>query len=288
MAAALDWPGRLAYVVDDDVAAGTASATLTSSYRERLARFDTEFHAPLLARADIVLVTSDLLARRLAARGVSPARLRRIDPAWCHPFADQSHFAGLQQGAPLRIAHLGSGSHLAAFSHLAPALVEVLDRDPRTHITYVAQRAVEPALEAHPRARRIEPKTWPEYRRWLGQHRFHLALYPLLEDGFDRARSINKMLEHAVVGGVGLYPEDWDEAAMIEPVAPALAASHPGAGALSAPGEPTAWAEALLAATALRESLGTLAGQAAARLSHRRFGAMQRDLWCDFFGLEVS
>ncbi|MBU6268630.1 MAG: hypothetical protein KGN34_13880 [Sphingomonadales bacterium] len=278
MREALHWPGRLAYLIDDDVAAGMASPWLPESYRDGFARFEREFHRPLLARADLVVAPSRALAERLGDpaenRGCKlKLDIRRIDPFWPAAFADTAHFQPLAHGAPLRIVHLGSGSHQAGLEAIAPLLAGLLDRHGHAQFTYFSARPVHPALEAHSRARRIEPKTWPEYRRWLSRHRFHLALYPLMPDRFDRARSINKLLEHALVGAVGIYPEDWVPATMI------------AGNALSAPSDPALWGDVLESAVARQSTLADMAAGAAAQLAARDYAGRQQALWHEFLGI---
>jgi len=273
MREALAWSGRLAYLIDDDIAAGLASPNLSPAYREKFARFEHDFHRPLLARADLVAAPSRALADAFGSDRKIKSEVRRIDPFWPSPFADQAHFVPLADGASLRMVHLGSGSHHAALVAIAPIVVDLLDRHPLANFTYFSAKPVFPALEAHPRARRIETKTWPEYRRWLSRHRFHLALYPLMPDPFDRARSINKLIEHALVGAVGVYPEDWAPARMVE--------GH----ALTAPSDPTQWGDALEAAVAGRERLAAMAEGAARDLAMRDYRATQRRLWGDFLEL---
>jgi hypothetical protein len=41
------------------------------------------------------------------------------------------------------------------------------------------------------------------------KQRFHLGLYPLPDMPFNRARSRNKLLEHGIVGAVGIYDRAW-------------------------------------------------------------------------------
>jgi hypothetical protein len=79
MREALAWSGRLAYVIDDDVAAGMACESLPAPYRARLADFDKRFHRDLLARADKVLAASDALVEALTA---SEQAARRLGPRW--------------------------------------------------------------------------------------------------------------------------------------------------------------------------------------------------------------
>jgi hypothetical protein len=46
--------------------------------------------------------------------------------------------------------------------------------------------------------------SWWRYRRALRSARFHLALYPLRDTAFNRARSASKLYEHALVGAASL------------------------------------------------------------------------------------
>jgi hypothetical protein len=282
MRAALDWPGRLAYVIDDDIAGAADSADLPAAYRQRLAEFHSDWHRHLLARANVLLVPSDPLAARLAKDPHIGATIRRIEPHWPEPFAHQSHFAELARGEPLRIAHLGSGSHRAGLAALAPGLTKLLARHSSVELTYIAAPPVIAELAAQPRARCEPPRRWLAYRRWLPRQRFHLALYPLLPTAFDRARSANKLLEHAIVGAVGLYPDNWQPA--LE-----LAQAQPGGtpGALLAPADAADWADALEAAIVARTELAAIAATATRILSARRICAMQQSLWSDVLGLTI-
>jgi len=271
MRQALAWPGRLAYVIDDDVAGAAACAYLPAAYRARLAAFDRDFHRPLCTRADALLVPSAALAEVHGADRMARGTMHRIEPVWRAPFADQQHFAPLAHGGTLRIIHLGSGSHAAALGEVAPAVLRLLHDDKLTHFTYFAGAVVHPELEHHPRARRLEPKPWEEYRRWLTRQRFHLALYPLLPTRFDRARSASKLAEHAIIGAVGVYPEDWAPARVL------------GNGAIFAPATPADWGEIL--AHIPRTTLAGTAASAAQSLAEIDAIARQRALWGVILGL---
>ena len=274
MRMALAWPGPVAYLIDDDIAGATASPGLPADYRRRLARFDAAFHRPLLARAQALLVPSRPLASRLAANPAITAPIHHIEPCWHLPPADQSHFAALAHGAPLRIAHLGTASHTGALAALAPPLAELLARQPNVHFTYVAPTPL--AEFSGPNIHHLRPRRWSRYRRWLGQQRFHLALYPLAPEPFDRARSAAKLTEHAITGAVGLYPENWPPARRL------------GNGALFAPANPAEWAEALAHAIARRNHLAPLAAQAAAALLRQAPLARQQALWSNILGQSLA
>lgn len=279
MREALAWGGRLAYVIDDDVAAGMGCDALPERYRARLAEFERGFHRDLLARADVVLAASDALAQALTAeprmeRRLAP-RLMRIDPVWRQPLADMAHFDALERGAPLRMVQLGTGSHRGALAQVAPAVLALLERHKALSFTYFSNRSIAPALEKHPRARRLEPMTWREYQRWMSRQRFHLALYPLAQTPFDRARSASKLTEHAILGAAAIYPEGW---------APARAL---GDGALYAPDDPAQWEGAIENAITARAALGTVAQQARDLLMRQDPAEGQRALWQGILGAAV-
>ena len=274
MRKALDWPGPLAYVIDDDIAGAASSPSLPADYRQRLAQFDAAWHRPLLARAQAVVVPADALAGLLGADPAISAPIQRIEPCWHLPLADQSHFAALAHGAPLRIAHLGTASHSGGLQAIAPALGKLLADNPKLRFTYVAPAPL-PDLPRH-NSQHIAPQSWPRYRRWLAGQRFHLALYPLTGERFDRARSASKLTEHAIVGAAGLYPQDW---------APAKAL---GTGALLAPAEPANWGEAITQAITSPTLLAQTAATAAAALTCQDAAAVQQELWARILGIDST
>jgi hypothetical protein len=273
MRRAIDWPGRLVYLIDDDIAGAAQSLDLPADYRRRLAQFETQFHRRLLERADTILVSSQPLAALFERDMHVTARIRQVFPYWPLDFADESHFAGLERGLPLRIVHLGSASHAGPFGAIVPALTELLEGQVPVHFTYVGREAAPGLPDCHPLIRRVATMRWPTYRRWLAGQRFHLALYPLDHARFDVARSPNKIVEHAVIGAVGLYPHDWPLTQLT------------GGGCLTAPADPANWGDALKQAVENRESLATLAALARRSVMLHHDRAAQRALWSDELGL---
>lgn len=273
MRRALDWPGRLVYLIDDDIAGAAESPDLPADYRRRLALFEAEFHRRLLERADTLLVSSQPLAELFEREPRITAQIRQVFPYWSLDFADDRHFAGVAFGAPLQIVHLGSASHAGAFGAMVPALVEVLEGQVPVHLTYVGRQAAAGLPDRHPRITRIAPMRWPAYRRWLARQRFHLALYPLEQVRFDAARSPNKIVEHAVIGAVGLYPQDWPLTRLT------------GGGCLTAPIDPADWRDALKQAVEEGASLAALARQARRSVTAYHDRTAQRALWSDELGL---
>lgn len=273
MREALAWRGKLAYVIDDDVAAGMQCPLLPTPYRMKLAEFDRQFHRDLLARADVILAASDALAQSLARNHTLGGPIKRIDPVWRQPFADTAHFAAVERGAPLRIVQLGSASHRETLRAIAPIMRDILERDDRITYTYFSPQRIDERLEQHSRARRIEPMTWREYQRWIGRNRFHLALYPLAQTAFDRARSASKLTEHAILGAAGIYAEGWHPARICK-------------GTLLAPDRPEEWGEMISQAISQRHELQLVAETFNNSQACVQPCAVQQGLWKGILSIE--
>jgi hypothetical protein len=188
-----DGARRIVYVADDDFVAGASDPGLPDRYREKLRRF-AQSDWPILKReADSVIVPGSVLAEVYGAKALV------VPPAWRHPPASPAHFGA----GPVEIACLGTGSHGGDLELLAALLAQILKKHPNTRLTLFAGGAPE-SLGAHPRVRSLRPLAWWRYKRALPRMRFHLALYPLAPTAFNRARSANKLYEHAIVGAASL------------------------------------------------------------------------------------
>jgi hypothetical protein len=109
----------------------------------------------------------------------------------------------------------------------------------------------------------------------MARQRFHLALYPLAQTAFDRARSASKLTEHAILGAAGLYPQGW---------APARAL---GQGALLAPDDPPPGAGDKTALEQ-RAELAQIAQTACTALTCAAPCAVQQSLWRSLFEADLA
>ena len=264
-------PKRLVYLIDDDIQAAGQDASLPQDYRDRLTRFHAEFHAEFVARADTLVVTSDPLLRKFS----SHRDVRIVHPVWHLDLADDRHFDALAGGAPVHAMHLGTASHQAGLDFLKPVVGLLLERFARFHFTYIGRRPRLGALDLHPRIHRERPQAWRRYRKSLGQRRIHLGLYPLPDTPFNRARSRNKLLEHAVVGAVGVYSRSWPTASQLQ-------------GCAILAGEDAAdWIVALSPYLEEPQRLRPLAQAARAVLSPLNDATSQRRFWADVLGAKL-
>lgn len=262
-------PGRLVYLIDDDLEAARDNPDLPPGYRARLLQFHDRHGAALAQRADCLVVTSPALQRRFAWH----PDVRLLHPVWHLPMTDDRHFEDVERGGPVRAVHLGSGSHAGGLAFLQPILAELLDRHERLHFTYFGKAPALGALDRHPHVCRLRPLGWRHYRRWVGRQRFHLGLYPLSGTAFDQARSRNKLLEHGLVGAVGMYPKDWEPASIV------------GEGMIAAGSIPAEWRDSLSAVLTAPESLRARAAAARPTLETLNDPAPQRRFWSELLGL---
>jgi len=266
--------GRLVWFVDDAVAEGVEDTSLPVLYRQKLRLVERASERRIAPHATVAVVGSAELARRYAPR----IETRLIHPYWSEPIAGQRHFAPLLHGAGwIDIAYLGSAVHRADLEFLWPVVGAVLAAHPRVRFHLAGRHRVPAALAGHPRVKRIPGLGWGAYREGLAGRRFHLALYPLIDTPFNRARSVNKLIEHAVVGAAGLYSQSWGEGRR---------AAEAGAG-LTLRNRPEEWQAAIEHLLARPETLRGLAAGAGALARRLNRAAPQRRLWAELMGVPL-
>lgn len=264
---------RLIYLIDDDVDAGTRDAQLPFLYRQKLRLVEQPAGRHLVPRADIAVVSSEALARVHAGK----MRTHVLRPHWSEPFVDLAHFDALDGENPvIDVAYLGSSVHRGDLEFLYPVLACLLTRHPNLRVHVPERHTLPHGFDRHPRVLRIPGVGWTAYREGLRNRRFHIALYPLLDTPFNRARSINKLIEHAVVGAAPVYSAGWAE----------IAAPPDALSAIRVPNTTHAWAEAV-SALIRSPRRGRLIAERSQRLAMAlNDPAPQRRLWKDLFDLK--
>ncbi|MDJ0933209.1 hypothetical protein [Breoghania sp.] len=99
----------------------------------------------------------------------------------------------------------------------------------------------------------------------------------MLDTPFNRGRSINKVIEHAMLGAVGLYSEEWCFANEI----------RDGETGLLAPNEVGAWVDAILAAISDPQGLRAMQNKARAAAAILNDPPPQRRFWSERLGSEM-
>ena len=153
-----------------------------------------------------------------------------------------------------------------------------MQRRPDIRLTSFLGKQAPDSLKGLKNARHREQKSWAAYRRFMAKSRFHLALAPYRETPFNRARSCNKILDHAAYGAAGLYSAR-------PPLADYVTN---GADGLLLADEPQQWTRAieeLLAAPDEMQRLARAGAQLAQKLGEP---ARAKAFWLNLLGLDAS
>lgn len=194
--------GHIRYVIDDDLAAAAADASLPAAYRERMAKAAAQ-QPRLLALADEVVACSEALAARLRKLH---GNVRVMTPPLITPLPDLAHFAaGPTAARPWRLGFHGTRAHLADLMQIAPALEALQREHDDSELELMLGQHAPPALVELPRTYCPAPLPWPKFRDYQVRHRVHIGLAPLLDTPFNRGKSFIKFLDIAAMGGVGIY-----------------------------------------------------------------------------------
>ena len=265
---------RLVYFVDDAVDQGVGDASLPFLYRQKLRLVERASARRIGRRAAVAVVGSAELAQHFAPR----IETHLIHPYWSEPIAGLEHFEPMLKGEGwIDIAYLGSAVHRTDLAFLWPVVGAVLASHPRVRFHLAERHRVPAALAAHPRVVRIPGLGWGAYRAGLAGRRFHLALYPLMDTEFNRGRSLNKLIEHGVVGAGALYSRNWGEAWR----------AREGAAGLTLRNRRDDWRAAIEQLLARPEAMRELAAGAGVLARALNRAEPQRRLWSKLMGVRA-
>jgi hypothetical protein len=186
---------QIVYVIDDDFEAGAVDPLLPASYRAKLAAFAAGPWLELKAMADVVVASSPVLANLYGSK------TRVVQPAWRRQPAGFGHF---ERPSTFEIAHIGTASHTADYAMIRDEVGAILAAHPHVRLTLFGAAKGPDDLRGLPQVRIRRPMAWWRYKLVVPRLRFHLAIYPLRDSGFNAARSANKLFEHALVGAASL------------------------------------------------------------------------------------
>ena len=207
-------PRRLVYLIDDDLQAGISDTSLSQSFRARLKRLQVGAWPHIVSAATDIIVPNERLAESYYGR----AQVHLMHPVWHLPPASGAHFPPVLTGEiPFRIAFLGTHSHLADLEHIADVLRSTLQAHPNVRLHMRLGDTYPKALQSLDNVISETSVGWRSYKAWIGEQRFHLALYPLRRTDFNAARSTNKLIEHSVVGAASLFSPAEPIAALVGP-----------------------------------------------------------------------
>jgi len=212
-----DTERKLIYVLDDNLDALIEDPLLPKDYRKRVREFVKNRYSFLLEESDEVLLCSQALLEVLAGRyeveaGFTHSRFRYVDPYWNMQRGGgkkQEGFSDLSLPASTKlsdgIAFLGTRSHHRDLDLLSSALKEIAETYPRMNFYTRLGKDAPDWLRNLPRTQNLRALPWQEYRVWVKSARFAVALYPTRDSAFNHSRSVNKVMEQALTGAVGIY-----------------------------------------------------------------------------------
>ncbi len=190
---------RFSVLIDDDMEALIADDTVPQGYRDRLGR---AWREAALARhpekVNRILVPSKRLEEVYLAKGHS---VILMDPYW--PVPKEFRIA-TSADKTVRVAFLGSRSHLGDLEILKPALE---DAGRKWTFHHFLGRNGPDWLQQLPGISASDPSSWGSYKKMLSSRRYDICVYPLRATSVNSARSCNKIMEHAMTGAVSLFSE---------------------------------------------------------------------------------
>ncbi len=205
--------GQVIYLIDDDLEAIVNDLQLPEDYRGRIEEFVSGAWQDLKELTDEVVVSSATLLEKMQHYGFEI--VTQLDPLWSIP--SESIPGPSNHQAPVEIAWLCSRSHIADIESISAELAEFLSRHRDVRLTVLFGKNKPAWIKGLSQVKNIKPMSWVEYRSWIGSRRFDLALYPLLDTEVNQSRSINKFLEHAVVGAASIISANAPFADRLQP-----------------------------------------------------------------------
>jgi hypothetical protein len=121
-----------------------------------------------------------------------------------HPFYPTSLARRAEVAGEVGVGILQTRSHLADLRSIVPQLGEVLAAEPTVRIVHCLA-GTDTGLGEGGRIEALKPMAWRTYLRW--DRPLALGLYPLLDTGFNRYRSLNKVFEYVARGAVPLVAD---------------------------------------------------------------------------------
>ena len=260
---------RIYLVIDDDLESLKDPNGLPPDYRRRLLRYRNGAYRELCEIATDVVAPSENILRAHHGK-----RTLHLDPVQCHPVVELDHH---REHDRLEIVFAGSRSHLHDFERIAPALADVLSQLPHARLTTFLNGHAPKELRKQANAIHISPMGWQQYRRFVAENNFHVAIAPALDTSFNRARSISKLHDHAAFGAAGLYSRQQPFDRIV---------SHGQTGLLIS-NDPDDWRQALLDLASRRDR--TLRIATGGQVLSRTLGDMQRvrKFWMHELGITL-
>lgn len=189
--------GQIFYIIDDDLTLAENDTRMPGGYRRRMIGVAHSEFQTLMHLSSRFLVTSEFMKNRFAS-----AKTDLVTPPYIVPAKNLDHLKDLSE---IRIEYHGTQVHRFDLDAIASALIWLHDAYPQVTIrTYMGKFAPK-RFKNYKRIEIVPDIPWKEYKAVVAASPAHIALAPMLETPYNKAKSFVKVMDIARLGAVGLY-----------------------------------------------------------------------------------
>lgn len=193
---------QVIYFMDDELLRPSAWTTLPKNYRAKLEQ-NRKILRTWLPRLACTYWTSTIKLQQdnveLNAQVVSPVQLESGTVQTIRP---------VDPSRKKLIFYHASASHQAEFLWIKPIISEILSSNSDASFEIIGDLEINRMYRNLPRTRILHPMSWPNYLHYTQSVTGGLALAPLLETEFNRARSTVKAYDIERMNADAIFTED--------------------------------------------------------------------------------
>ncbi|WP_188113774.1 glycosyltransferase family 1 protein [Salinicola halophyticus] len=193
-----EWFGEIYYLLDDDLLAAARDLSVPEEYRLRMRDLVCNIQPRLFALADEVVVCSETLA---TVTRHHHSRVSVLTPSLISELPDHDHHRRIRRD----IGFHGTRAHIGDLEAITSAIQAVHEHYPQSDFEIMLGDNTPDSLKSLERVECPTALKWREFLDYQRGRRLHIGLAPLWPSAFNRGKSWIKVLDIAVMGGVGIY-----------------------------------------------------------------------------------
>jgi hypothetical protein len=197
------------YIIDDNLWDIDNDNSLPKKYKKRLIKLRDGQHADIIKIAETVIVPSEIIESKYRERGYNTVRL---NPYWSEDIPNSWNFVEHNNHSPLKIGYLGTASHVDDRRFVIQVYQGLLESRANVELTIIGSDGIDKKLLNEKKIKIQKYEQWNSYRNLIQNLKFDILLYPIFPSKFNDARSMSKIVEHALCGGLGVYSDSWEHA----------------------------------------------------------------------------
>jgi hypothetical protein len=183
---------QLIFFMDDDLFDGASHSELSIVYRWKLYRNALRYKRWLQAQGVKLWVSTPWLANKY-----KEWQPQLLEPK--SPYIDSNELK--------TIFYHGSSSHMQEMRWLLPVIDAVLIQDSSLVFEIMGDQKIRKLFSKLPRVNVLHPMTWEAYQALVSRPGRTIGLAPLMNSGFNKARSYTKFFDITQAGAVGIYAD---------------------------------------------------------------------------------